>query len=81
VVVATVSGSDPQSLPVTYTYVWKVNGTVVKTTSSTSATTDSLNLNAVAGVLAGQTVTVTVTPNNGVVDGSPSTSNTLNVTA
>ena len=76
-VTATVVGSDPQGLNVTYTYVWEVGGLVVQTDSSLSTTTDTLNLSTV-GVLVG-TVSVVVTPNNGVFDGSASTSNTLSL--
>ncbi len=82
IVTATVSGSDPQGLNVTYTYAWEVNGVVVQTDSNLSTTSDQLNWSTVpGGVVAGQTVSVVVTPNNSVLDGVASTSNTLNVTA
>jgi hypothetical protein len=68
---------------VTYTYQWQINGVVVQTDSNVSGTTDSLDLLTLLGgsVSPGQTVTVVVTPNNGVLDGTAKTSNTLSVTA
>ena len=71
---ATATGADPNHLPVTFTYVWTDNGNVVKTTSNTSSTTDTLP---VAGnAHKGDTINVTVTPNNGVLSGAPVTSST-----
>jgi hypothetical protein len=36
--------ADPSGPALTYTYVWRVNGVVKRTTSATTATTDSLDL-------------------------------------
>jgi hypothetical protein len=80
VVVANVTGSDPQNLPVTYTYVWKVNNITVRVDSNQSATSDQLTLASV-GASVNDVVTVTVTPNNGVLDGSSVTSSPVTVTA
>jgi hypothetical protein len=65
--------SDPDSDSVTLTYVWKVNGNVVKTTSNTPITTDSLDLSQPGNGTTGDTVTVTVTPNDGTANGNPAT--------
>jgi hypothetical protein len=73
---ATVVGSDPQGLPVTYTYVWMVNGSVVATHAGLS-TTDSLDPSTVPGLAPGDAITVAVTPDNGVTSGSAVTSNSL----
>jgi hypothetical protein len=82
-VTATVSGSDPQNFAVTYTYQWEIDGLVVQTDSNVSGTSDSFNLLSLLGgsVSPSQTVTVVVTPNNGVLDGTAKTSNNLSVTA
>src|SRR5262249_10822693 len=47
------------------------NGTSVRTTSATTNLTDTLNLSGIAK--AGDTVTVSVTPNDGSLDGSAAT--------
>jgi hypothetical protein len=67
---ATATDSDPDGDPVTLVYVWKVNGTTVRTSSSTSSLTDTW---AVTGTHKGDTVTVSVTPNDGTVNGTPAT--------
>ena len=67
---ATATTSDSDSDPVTYTYLWKVNDSVVKTTSNTTALTDTLNP---GSFTAGDKVTVDVTPNDGFVDGTNAT--------
>ena len=54
----------------TLTYVWKVNGTIRKTTTATSALTDVLNLGIGGNGDPGDTVSVEVTPNDGFVDGA-----------
>ncbi len=70
---ATVAAADAENDPITLTYVWKVDGTVVKTTSATSSTTDTLDLSVAGNGDKGQTVSVEVTPNDGTVDGTTST--------
>jgi cyclophilin family peptidyl-prolyl cis-trans isomerase len=71
---ATATDSDPDGNPVTLTYVWQVNGTTVKTTPGTGSLTDTLDLTAIAGgVNPGDTVTVQVTPNDGVLNGTAAT--------
>ena len=55
----------------TFTYVWKVNGTTVKTTPGSSNLTDTLDLSQAGNGDTGQTVSVTVTPNDGTLAGVP----------
>lgn len=74
--VASVADVDGQT--VTLTYVWRVDGTVVKTTTATASLTDTLNLAEVGNGQRGQVVTVQVTPNDGVADGTAVTA-TANV--
>jgi cyclophilin family peptidyl-prolyl cis-trans isomerase len=68
---ATAKASDPDGDAVTQTYVWSVNGNVVKTTSSTASTTDTLDLSQVPNIKKGDTVKVTVTPSDGLLNGAP----------
>jgi peptidyl-prolyl cis-trans isomerase A (cyclophilin A) len=63
------AAADPNGDPITLTYQWKVNNTVVQTTPNTSSLTDTLDLTTVANVMSGDTVSVEVTPNNGTIDG------------
>lgn len=67
---ATATVSDGDSDPVNLTYVWKRGTTVVKTTSSTSSLTDTLDLSTVSSEAAGDSITVEVTPNDGFRDGT-----------
>src|SRR5205085_12194446 len=57
----------------TLTYVWRVNGSVVRTTAGTTSTTDSLDLSQAGNGDSGDTITMTVTPNDGTVDGAAAT--------
>ncbi|HZT91881.1 MAG TPA: hypothetical protein VFA05_07575 [Gaiellaceae bacterium] len=66
---ATVQAADADGDPVTLTYVWTVNGTTVRTTV-TSQTSDSLDLSSACSCANGDQVAVTVTPNDGTVDGA-----------
>jgi hypothetical protein len=68
---ATATKSDSDGNPVTLTYVWKNGSTVVKTTSNTTSLTDTLDLSQSGNGDKSNTITVTVTPNDGIVDGSP----------
>ena len=70
VLTATATKSDADSDPVTLTYVWKVNGTVKRTYTSSSALTDTFDLSVAGNGDKGQTVTVEVTPNDGTVNGT-----------
>jgi cyclophilin family peptidyl-prolyl cis-trans isomerase len=67
------SASDPEGSPVTLIYVWKVNGSTVKTTPGTTSFSDSLDLTTLGNLTAGDQVSVEVTPNDGRVDGPAST--------
>src|SRR5262249_14321323 len=75
---ATVSASDADGDPITYTYVWKVNGSTVQTTTTTN-TTDTLDLSQSGFGDKGQSIYVTVTPNDGVVAGEPVSSDLATV--
>ncbi|MGZ6557585.1 MAG: hypothetical protein ACXVEY_12180, partial [Actinomycetota bacterium] len=66
---ATASGTDPDGDAVRFTYTWTVNSTVRRTTGPTTATTDTFDLSKKGNGDAGQTVTVTVTPNDGTLNG------------
>jgi hypothetical protein len=66
---ASVLGGDIDSDTITYTYLWTVNGNVQRTTTTT-ALTDSLNLASPGNGDANDTIVVTVTPNDGTVNGS-----------
>src|SRR5260370_4280854 len=71
---ATATASDPDGDPVTLTYNWQINGQTVQTTASTSNLTDTLNVNGQQSK-AGDTVTVTVTPNDSLTtDGTAASS-------
>src|SRR5207249_1791686 len=67
---ATATKSDGDADPVTLTYVWKVGGTTVRTTSGTTSLTDTLDLSQAGNGDHGDAVTVTVTPNDGIEDGT-----------
>ncbi|HKI37673.1 MAG TPA: calcium-binding protein, partial [Gemmataceae bacterium] len=73
---ATATPKAPAGDTVTLTYVWKVNGQIVKTTAGTTALTDTLNLSQVGSATHGASVTVTVTPHVGNLDGPAVTSST-----
>ncbi len=67
---ATATGADVDGDTVRFTYAWKVNGTTVKTTSLTTSITDTLDLSQPGNGDTGQTVSVTVTPNDGTLNGT-----------
>jgi cyclophilin family peptidyl-prolyl cis-trans isomerase len=67
---ATATGADADGDPVTFTYVWKVNGNTVPNT------TDTLDLSQVGNGDKGQTITVQVTPNDGTLSGAVATAST-----
>ena len=67
---ASAVSADADSDPVSFTYVWTVNGTVKRTTT-TSATTDSLDLSVAGNGDPNDVIVVTVTPNDGATNGSP----------
>jgi peptidyl-prolyl cis-trans isomerase A (cyclophilin A) len=70
--VATVS--DPNNDPVQVTYVWRINnGDPVRTTTLTGNSQDQLDLSTIGGLNVGDTVSVTITPNDGQIDGDPVT--------
>jgi hypothetical protein len=68
---ATVSASDADSDTLSYTYLWKVNGSTVAATGST--------LSGVSWFVRGDSVTVTVTPSDGTVSGAAMTSSAKTV--
>ena len=70
VVTATATSADVNGQPVKLTYVWRIGTTEVKTTSATSSLTDTLDLSTLSQDAVGQVVTVTVTPNDTVADGT-----------
>ena len=70
VLTATATSADVNGQPVKLTYVWRIGTTEVKTTSATSSLTDTLDLSTLSDDAVGQVVTVTVTPNDTVADGT-----------
>jgi serine protease AprX len=64
---AKASPSDPNGDKVTLTFVWKVNGAVQQTDGPTGSKNDNFSL---AGMIKGGSVSVTVTPNDGTVNGN-----------
>ncbi len=67
---ATATKADVDGDTVALTYVWKVNGTVKKTTSGSSSLTDTFDLSQAGNGDKGNTITVEVTPNDGAANGS-----------
>ena len=67
---ATATRADADSDTVTLTYVWKVNGTVRKTTSNSSSLSDTFDLSQAGNGNNGDTITVEVTPNDGATNGT-----------
>ena len=76
---ATATKADADGNAVTLTYVWKVNGTPVKTTPASNALTDTLDLSQPGNGDPGDQITVTVTPSDGTDAGAPVVSNTATV--
>ena len=74
---ATATGADQDGDAVNFTYVWKVNGTVVQTTPATTSVTDTLDLSQPTFGDTGDTITVEVTPNDGTVNGALATATTI----
>ncbi|MBX9627477.1 MAG: tandem-95 repeat protein, partial [Gemmataceae bacterium] len=66
---ATATKSDPDGDAVSLTFVWTVNGNTVRTFSSATALTDTLDLSVAGNGDAGDVVKVTVTPSDGAADG------------
>ena len=69
VLTATATDSDSYGNPVTLTYVWTVNGTVERTFTS-AALTDTFNLSTLGAGDVGDTIVVSVTPNDGILTGT-----------
>jgi len=67
---ATATKSDAEGQPVTLTYVWKVNGVVKRTYTSATALTDSFDLATAGNGDRGDVVSIEVTPNDGIADGT-----------
>ena len=69
VLTATVTTSDVEGDAVSLTYEWRVNGEL-KRTVTTTALTDSFDLGQIGNGNKGETVTVTVIPNDGTATGA-----------
>ena len=67
------SATDPEGKPVTYTYQWLKNNTIISGATSATLTLSSANLSA------NNQLTVQVTPNDGVLSGAAFTSNTITI--
>ncbi|HEX5040879.1 MAG TPA: LamG-like jellyroll fold domain-containing protein [Candidatus Limnocylindria bacterium] len=68
---ATATKADVDGDAVTLTYVWKVNGTTRQTTLTSTSLTDTFTAAVPGNGDRGDTITVTVTPNDGSLDGTP----------
>ena len=68
---ATATTDDADDDTVTLTYVWKVDGVTRQTTHDDRRSTDTFELSLTGNGDNGQTVIVTVTPNDGTADGAP----------
>ena len=68
---ATATTADSDGDPVTLTYVWSKNGHVIQTTADTTSLTDTLPI--LGNAARGDVVTLTVTPNDGIENGTPVT--------
>ena len=79
-ITATAVGSDGQNDPLTYTYVWKVEGVTRQTTSNVASTTDTFDLSTSNHGNRGENVTVTVTANDGSLTSTPTASSTATAT-
>ena len=79
-ITATAVGSDGQNDPLTYTYVWKVEGVTRQTTSNVASTTDTFDLSTSNHGNRGEQVTVTVTANDGSLTSTPTASSTATAT-
>ena len=67
--IATATKSNADGDPVSLTFVWTVNGTVKRTFTSATATSDSFDLSTLGAGDAGDTIVVAVTPNDGILTG------------
>jgi hypothetical protein len=67
---ARVTTSDIDGTPVTLTYVWKVNGTIQQTHAGVTSLTDTFDLSQPGYGDRGDTITVEVTPSDGLLSGS-----------
>ncbi len=70
VLTATATKADADGDAAKLTFVWKNGTTVVKTTSGTMALTDTLDLSLAGNGDKGDVISVTVTPNDGMVNGA-----------
>jgi cyclophilin family peptidyl-prolyl cis-trans isomerase len=74
ILTAVASATDPDGDPVTLSYQWSRNSTVIA-----GQTSSTLDLSSVSGITAGDKITLQVTPNDGTLNGAPGTA-TVTVT-
>jgi hypothetical protein len=70
---ATATKSDADGDPVTLTFVWKVNGVVKQTVTSSTSLTDTFDLSVAGNGNHGDTISVEVTPTDGTLTGDKAT--------
>ena len=70
VLTVTAAKADTTGTPVTLTYVWMVNGVPKRTFTSVTALTDTFDLSIAGNGNRGDTITVSVTPDNGIQTGT-----------
>ena len=75
IVTANATSSDDNGDTVLLTYLWKINGTTVKTTPASASLTDTLNLADFGPPAVGAIISVTVTPNDGILNGTSANAN------
>lgn len=79
---ATATGNDINGGDLTFTYTWKKNGTVIKTTAGTESKTDTLDLSLANNGDKSDVITVEVTANDGFLNSAvASASKTVQDTA
>ena len=69
VLTALATTADLNGLPVTLTYIWSDNGTVIQTDAGLSSLSDTLTPAHLAALHEGDTVSVTVTPADSLATG------------
>jgi hypothetical protein len=68
------TATDPQGLPITFTYQWQQSGAPIP-----GATSQSLDLTTLSSINKGDTFSVIVTPSDNLLTGNPFTSSPVTI--